>query len=373
MRAKKMSMAEEINTTHVKDNTNFFVRAARYFIPWKGDGFSEIFRKLMFIASIAVFAVSLDSLADYLRADEQELSYFEEIRSLEPDFGDDSSSKGSGDEIDTTANEGKITKIENPVITVEPRELQEWALPLLERNDDVIGWLKIPAIKDSNGDVIINYPVLQHESSNDYYLHHNIDGAQTESGSIFADCVVPVTLEGQADNITLYGHNMMAGTQFAGLQKFKKGADFIRKNPLIDFNTIYEKNQKYVIIATFIGIDAEDQDGGEGKAFDYWNYRDFAAEGHYSFDTWKTNILKYSWIESSVDFNEDDDFLTLSTCTYELGSYRTVRWVVVAKKLTAKDSLDEIVESYKDKADKDIYFFRAWRDTYGNRKVIVGS
>ena len=367
-----MSMANEINTVHVKEKTNFFVRAAKYFVPWKGDGVSEVFRKLMFIASIAVFAVSLDSLADYLRADKQELSYFEEIRSLEPDFGD-TSNEGNGDEIDTTDNEGKITKIENPVITIEPRELQEWALPLLERNDDVVGWIKIPGIKDGNGDAVINYPVLQHESSNDYYLHHNIDGAQTESGSIFADCVVPITLEGQADNITLYGHNMMAGTQFAQLQKFKKGADFIKKNPLIDFNTIYEKNQKYVVLATFIGIDGEDQDGGAGKAFDYWNYRNFEAEGHYSFETWKSNVLKYSWIENSIDFNEDDDFLTLSTCTYELGSYRTVRWVVVAKKLTAKDSLDEIVESYKDKADKDIYFFKAWRDNYGNRKVIVGS
>ena len=371
-----MSMANEINTTRVSDKTNFFVRAAKYFVPWKGDGVSEVFRKLMFIASIAVFAVSLDSLADYLRADKQELTYYEEIRSLEPDFGNSSEasspSKGSSDEVDTSDKKGKITKIENPVITVEPRELQEWALPLLERNDDVVGWLKIPGIKDGNGDAIINYPVLQHESNMDYYLHHNIDGVFTDSGSIFADCVVPITLEGQANNVTIYGHNMMNGTQFATLQRFKKGADFIRQNPLIEFNTIYERNQKYVIIASFIGIDAEDQDGGKG-AFDYWNYRNFTPDGHYSFETWKSNILKYSWIESSVDFNEDDDYITLSTCTYELGSVRTVRWVVVAKKLTAKDSLDEIVESYKDKADKDIYFFRAWRDTYGNKKVIVGG
>jgi len=371
-----MSMANEINTTRVSDKTNFFVRAAKYFVPWKGDGVSEVFRKLMFIASIAVFAVSLDSLADYLRADKQELTYYEELRSLEPDFGNSSEgsspSKGSSDEVDTSDKKGKITKIENPVITVEPRELQEWALPLLERNDDVVGWLKIPGIKDGNGDAIINYPVLQHESNNDYYLHHNIDGAYTESGSIFADSVVPITLEGQANNVTIYGHNMMNGTQFATLQRFKKGADFIRQNPLIEFNTIYERNQNYVIIASFIGIDAEDQDGGKG-AFDYWNYRNFTPDGHYSFETWKSNILKYSWIESSVDFNEDDDYITLSTCTYELGSVRTVRWVVVAKKLTAKDSLDEIVESYKDKADKDIYFFRAWRDTYGNKKVIVGG
>lgn len=359
-----MSMANEINTTHVKEKSNFFLRALRYFVPWKGDGAAEVFRKVMFVASVAVFAVSLDSLADYLRADEQELSYFEEIRSLEPVF----ETPDNTDEIDTSANEGTINKVDNPVIEVEPRELQEWATPLLERNDDVVGWLKIDAIKDGNGDPIINYPVLQHDSSNDYYLKHNIDGEVTESGSIFADCVVPITLEGQADNITLYGHNMIAGTQFAGLIQFKKGADFIKKNPIIEFNTIYEKNQKYVIMATFCGIAHDYQDGGDG-AFDYWNYRDFDASGHYSFETWKSNVEKYSWISNSIDFNEDDDFLTLSTCTYELGD---IRWVIVAKKLTAKDDLSEIKKSYKDKADKDIYFFKTWREVNGNRKVIVG-
>lgn len=366
-----MSMANEVNGIRVKKKENFFLRVIKYFVPWKGDGLSEVFRKLMFVASIAVFAVSLDSLADYLRADKQELSYFEDIQSLEPDFGDSSISGLSGgtDTIDRTDKNGKIIKIENPVITVEPKELQDWALPLLERNEDVVGWIKIPLITDGNGNAIINYPVLQHESNNEYYLHHNIDHLVTDSGSIYADSTIPITLDSQADNITIFGHNMMAGTQFAGLIRLKRGADFISQNPIIEFNTIYEKNQKYVIVATFVGVGSEDLDGGDG-AFDYWNYRNFTKDGHYSFETWKTNVEKYSWISSSTVLNEDDDYITLSTCSYEMDD---VRWVVVAKKLTAKDDLEAIVNSYKDKKDKDIYFFKAWRDRYGNNKVIVGS
>ena len=33
-----MSMANETMNLSEKDDTNFFIRVVRYFIPWKGDG-----------------------------------------------------------------------------------------------------------------------------------------------------------------------------------------------------------------------------------------------------------------------------------------------------------------------------------------------
>ena len=36
-----MSMANETMNLSEKDDTNFFVRVVRYFIPWKGDGAGE--------------------------------------------------------------------------------------------------------------------------------------------------------------------------------------------------------------------------------------------------------------------------------------------------------------------------------------------
>ena len=38
-----MSMANETMNLSEKDDTNFFVRVVRYFIPWKGDGVGEVF------------------------------------------------------------------------------------------------------------------------------------------------------------------------------------------------------------------------------------------------------------------------------------------------------------------------------------------
>jgi hypothetical protein len=46
-----MSMANETMNLSEKDDTNFFVRVVRYFIPWKGDGAGEVFRKIVFMFS----------------------------------------------------------------------------------------------------------------------------------------------------------------------------------------------------------------------------------------------------------------------------------------------------------------------------------
>ena len=50
-----MSMANEIKNISKNDDTNFFVRFVKYFIPWKGDKSSEIIRKAVFIFSIFLF------------------------------------------------------------------------------------------------------------------------------------------------------------------------------------------------------------------------------------------------------------------------------------------------------------------------------
>ena len=55
-----MSMANETMNLSEKDDTNFFVRVVRYFIPWKGDGAGEVFRKIVFMFSIVLFCVSLN-------------------------------------------------------------------------------------------------------------------------------------------------------------------------------------------------------------------------------------------------------------------------------------------------------------------------
>ncbi len=359
-----MSMANEICNITEKDNTNFFIRFIKYFVPWKGDKASEVVRKVVFMFSIFLFVFSLNELTDFLKTDEAELNYAQQIIKYEPDFDD---------EVNLNDNSGDAQKgDDNPDADKAERKVQNWAKDLLKRNSEVVGWIKIPGFTNSSGDEYINFPVLQHvsdnpEVGNNWYLKRDIDNQWYESGSIYADCIVPIDDNGQANNITIYGHHMRSlGTSFTHLAQYKEGVDFLKKNPVVEFNTIYDNNQKYVIVGCFVAAESDNQD--DIPIFDYWRYRNF-DDGEYSFDSWIDNVRKHSWYSSDVECTADDDYITLSTCSNEVAD---MRWVIVAKKVTADDNVDLIAESYKEKADKDIYFPKVWRNVWGNNKKYLG-
>ena len=353
-----MSMANETMNLAEKDNTNFFIRVLKYFIPWKGDDRSEVIRKFIFMLSIVLFCFSLNQLKDFLQADEQDKSYVQDVaQNYEPDFGDD---------LDLSKNNGKDVDINSPQSSDKKRTVQSWAKKLIKRNSDVKGWIKIPGFKDSDGEEYINFPVLQ-GTDNEYYLKKNLDKEYYESGSIYADAWATINEDGQSDNITIFGHNMRyLGTSFTHLTEYKKGVEFLKKYPIIEFNTIYESGSKYVIVSAFAVNIKKEQD--DGKLFLYNAYRYF-DNGDYKFETWLEEIKKRSWFTSNAKCTKDDKYITLSTCTNEC---EDMRWVIIAKKLTADDNADEIAASYKDKADKDVYFPKCWRDIYGNTKKYFG-
>lgn len=337
------------------DNSNFFVRLIKYFLPWRGDRASEIIRKVIFIGSIVLFCSSFNQLTEFLVTDKEVGEYNAQIQSLEPDFSD---------EVYFGGGSGQTADNENPESV--KREVQEWAEPLIKRNKEVVGWIKIPGFVNSSGKEYINFPVLQHDD-NDYYLTHNMDNQVYESGSIFVDSVLPVTAEAQPDNITIYGHHMrQLGTSFTHLAEYKSGIDFLKKYPIIEFNTIYESGQEYAIISCFIGIANESQDSGH--PFDYWRFRNF-DDGDYKFETWLDNIEKASWYSVDIQCDPDDDYISLSTCSNEVAN---MRWVIVAKKLDSDDDKAAVMASYKDKKDKDIYFPQVWRNVWGNNRKYLG-
>ncbi len=362
-------MGNEVRNLSPESQENFFLRFFKYFIPWKGDGISEIIRKIIFMLSIVLFAASLNELTDFLKTDQVELNYVQNIVKYEPDWEDDTVNL-DGVDADTGEREETGPSTDN---AKGERKVQKWAKELLERNEEVVGWIKIPGFVNDDGDEYINFPVMQRkftgdiDACNDYYLRRDIDGNYYESGSIFADCLVPIDKEGQPDDIIIYGHHMRRlGTSFTHLAEYKEGVNFLKKHPMIEFNTIYDKNEKYVIVSCFVAASNESQD--DVAVFDYWRYRNF-DDGDYSFEKWLDNIRKESWYSCDVECTADDDYITLSTCSNEVAD---MRWVIVAKKMTAKDNLDLIVDSYQERPDSEIYFPKIWRDVWGNNKKYLG-
>lgn len=356
-----MSMSNEMTSVNKEiDNSNFFVRFFKYFVPWKGDKAQEIVRKIIFMGSIVLFFSSLNELTDFLETDKETLEYSEQIQSLEPvmnqDYNDSFKIGGK-----------KAVSVDYDAPEKQKRVVQDWAKELLERNEDVVGWIKIPGFVNSKGKEYINFPVLQTDD-NDYYLHYSIDKQVYESGSIFVDYDVKIDENGQPDNTIIFGHHMRKlGTSFTHLAEYKESVDLLKKCPIVEFNTIYDdSNQEYVIIGCFVGASDEDQDNG--IAFKYWLYRNFDTE-KYKFNTWINNVKKASWYSCDVQCDPEDSYITLSTCSNEVAK---TRWVIVAKKLDEDDDKEAIIASYTEKEDKDIYFPQVWRDQWGNAKKYLG-
>lgn len=86
---------------------------------------------------------------------------------------------------------------------------------LMQENQNVKGWITIPG-------TAIDYPILQNEDDNEFYLHRDLNGKKLYSGSIFLDTTSQIDGPGI---ISIYGHRMKAGyrygTMFRDLTKFQ--------------------------------------------------------------------------------------------------------------------------------------------------------
>ena len=182
---------------------------------------------------------------------------------------------------------------------------------LQQQNEELVGWLKIDG-------TVIDYPVMQTATDNDYYLTHDFDQSTNSNGSIFmderCDIVTPTT------NTIIYGHNMKNGSMFAQLKKFSQNDETYKKSKYFWIFTP-EKNYRYEIISAYTtGVNSD-------------TYTLFKGPGE-EFEKYLEKIKGYSEIKTDAEgLNMKDKIITLSTCT---GNEAT-RYVVQGKRV---DTLD---------------------------------
>ena len=185
---------------------------------------------------------------------------------------------------------------------------------LLKINSEICGWISISGTR-------IDYPVLQgNKNETHFYLDHNYKREKSKYGSIFLDPICQ--LSENPKNCVIYGHHMADGQMFADLMKFSS-LDFYKQNPLISFETIYDRNAKWKIFSVF----KTNTLASQGKIF-YYVVSDFADNN--SFLDYVSQVRKRSLLDIPVDVNENDKLITLSTCSYEFQDFRTV---VVARRV----------------------------------------
>lgn len=177
-------------------------------------------------------------------------------------------------------------------------------------NADVCGWLQIPGIE------VIDYPILQSapEADDNYYLDHDISGSKKRAGSIY---IQKLNQKDFTDpNTVIYGHNMLNGTMFGQLKKFRN-KEFFETNRTIYIYTpghIYE----YEIISAFVYDDRH--------ILNSFNF-DLDSDRQSFFDECinPTSLTKQVVEGATLDTN--DKIITLSTCT----ANDTERYLVVGK------------------------------------------
>lgn len=202
--------------------------------------------------------------------------------------------------------------------------LSDAVLALREKYPDLVGWIKI-----ENTDV--HFPVMKSSEDNpEYYLRRNYKGEYIKYGSIFHDGVSDVDCENQI----LHGHNMLDGRMFACLNNYYD-IDFYKESPVIEYTT-YEEEAIWKIVAVFEVTVTDD---------DYFKYITSNFGSDEEKQEYIDTFLDLSVIDTGVDVNVDDYFLTLSTCSSDPSNCRTV---IIARKVREGEdaSVDTSLATY---------------------------
>ncbi len=295
-----------------KQNTDKKSSFIQGILPWKGDSIGEIIRKIVFIASTAVFAVAAVMLISTLVQSKEMVEISDEIM----------------EKVTTTAATSVLTNGQIVTIppTIEERESHAESVinDFVSISENVKGFLEIPACG-------IYLPVVQ-GTDNDYYLTHTYDDRKNKAGSVFIDYRCTVSEEYTSPNVVLYGHNQEDGTMFGRLKLYKNNIDFYKKNPVFSFNTDYELGD-YVIFGYFVTNVYENQDS-KGEVFHYHDYIETLGD-ETTFNWYMEQIDERNQIISPVDVTYGDRLMVLSTCSNE---YSDSRFVILARKLRNGES-----------------------------------
>lgn len=169
-------------------------------------------------------------------------------------------------------------------------------------NDDIYAYIKIPG-------TVIDYPVVQATyEDDDFYLNHDLNKKYKFAGSIYSEKKNSRSFNDR--NTVLYGHNMLNGTMFQNLHKFRN-KEFFDQNEYI---YIYTPGHilTYKICA----------------AYKYDN-RHLLNTINYSDNTVFEDYLNYVKSPTSmmvnkreVELNLDSKLITLSTCIGDEKDYR---------------------------------------------------
>lgn len=330
-----------------KKKMNGFERIISEIIPWKGDSTGEVVRKIIFLVAIAALVYAGFAILDFYiwrdNRNTEDAQYWADVKQ-----------ENASDDVITLILDDKDKNGDSSDEESEEVEVLAEYVPLYEKNNDFVGWIQMYPY--------IQYPVVQ-STDNEYYLKHNFEGGYNENGTIFADYQGVISATEMPHNTLLYGHNLITNNFFQPLSNFRKqDIKFLQDNYLLEFDTLYERNQ-YKIFSIFLTNTKTEH----GEVFNYWNKVYFTSKS--DFNNFVAECLDRSYYYTGVDLEYGDELLTLSTCDFSM--FSDMRLVVVARKVRENEAVSMDTSKFIDNTGFDENgnvkrkMFEAYYTTYG--------
>ena len=304
-----------------KKKKPLIVRILLYFFPWKGDTFGEVFRKLIFLASLVVIGFCIYQFSQHVEVKLSQTAIIEDMQ-----------------------NVYNSSEVPQELIDKLPEgALAEFAT-LYAQNTDVKGWLSIP---NANINYVIMHSKDAYSAAYDKYLYSkNWKGEEAKYGWPYIDPRCEVEKDKVSSNLIVYGHNMYPLDDtlfFSNLVKYES-LDYYKQNPVVFFDTLYNKGVYKIFAIMLLDTDKTYKDvkfeEGQEKPviFDYIHGKYLNFANYLDYNEWYSEISERNLINTEVDVKFGDQFLTLSTC--ENRYFDEGRIVIVARKVREGESTD---------------------------------
>ncbi len=277
-------------------------RIMKSFIPWNGDSRGECVRKIVMDVSFLVLLICALYFTNYFI----ELWEAKKI---------DTENKIPPTAVSEDENARAWAEIRAKYPDIEfPAGMNVAYADLYARNQDTVGYISIDGLN-------IEAPIVRGEDNN-FYLKHNFLKVDTKYGQPYMDYRNnPKELD---DNTIIYGHHMKDGLMFAKLSEYYEGTkdqsalEFYKDHPLIEYNTLFG-NYKWKICAVFVTNNKPSDDNG-------YMFNIIVPNFHTreSLKSYIEAVKERSIIDTGVEWNENDKFLSLITCAYDFDDERLV-------------------------------------------------
>ncbi len=327
----KKPKKEEPEEKDTKKNSGFknFVKS---FIPMKGDSRKNLILKIVVLIAIVVFLVGAFLLLKFYVIDPKIND--NDMKDIQAIFYSDPTGETLIEEI--TDAEGNV--IETIVKEDKTPKPHNWE-GVQKINKEIVGWVKLDKTQ-------IDYPVLFHEGDNEksqFYLYKNYKKKYSDFGSIFLDYR---SKDADARHVMLHGHNMGSDkdAMFGSLIRYtikdgrtQANTDYYKSHAIINYDTPNANGEWIVFAAMKLDVSNEKET---------LNYLLGEFRNDAQFMNFVYNLKELSYFDVNIPINETDRLLTLSTCSYETDTMRTI---IVARQVREGEDVSKYIKGVKGK------------------------